>query len=281
MSNSLHWATVIAYLAGTACYLAFVAVQRRGVRRMGEAAFWAGLALHTAALATAWSETGVIPAMNLRQSLDMLSWALMAATLLANLRLEIMVMGALSGPICLMLLLSASWLPVPAAAPGPIFQGAWLPIHIIGLLTGYALLALACLTGLLYLIQERAIRRKRLGPLFQRLPSLSRLDQSGHWSLVSGFTMMTIGLVAGAIYAHGVLGSFLRGTPKEVCALVTWLVYAGLIHTRLAQGWRGRRGALLSVAAFGLVLFTFIGAGLFFNDYHSFEAIINFPGAAS
>ncbi|ADK83706.1 cytochrome c assembly protein [Desulfarculus baarsii DSM 2075] len=281
MNDFLHWATVAAYLAGTALYLAFVAAQRDGLRRVGGAVLWLGLGLHTAGLATAWWELGVVPALNLGQSLALLSWALMAATLVANLRLEIMVMGALSGPICTMLLLAGNWLPAPVGQPGPVFKSVWLGVHVFGLLGGYGLLLLACLAGLLYMRQERALRSKRLGPLFQRLPSLSRLDQFGHWTMVSGFTLMTVGLVGGAIFAHGVMGSFLRGTPKEVCALVTWLAYAAVIHTRLVQGWRGRRGAWLMVAAFGLVLFTFVGAGLLFNDYHSFESIIKFTGAVS
>lgn len=281
MSAALHWATIIAYLAGTALFLAFVAIQRRGLQRMGGAILWLGLGLHSAALAAAWWETGAIPALNLGQSLVILSWALMAATLVANLRLEIMIMGALSGPICTLLLLAGNWLPQPETLPGPVFKSFWLAVHIFGLLGGYGLLALACLAGLLYLQQEKALRSKRLGALFQRLPSLSRLDQFGHWTLVSGFTLMTVGLIGGAIYAHGVMGSFLRGTPKEVCAMVTWLAYAALIHTRFAQGWRGRRGAWLAVAAFGLVVFTFIGAGLLFNDYHSFDSIIKFTGANS
>ena len=278
MTNALHWATFAVYLSGTMCYLAYVLWQKKGLARMGSSLLWLGLGIHTGALLIAWLELGAFPALSLRQSLDVLSWAVMAAALLVNIKLEVRIMGAMVGPICTLLLLAATWMPGPGAAPGPALKSFWVPIHVVGLMGGYGLLALNFLAGLLYLAQERAIRAKKLGGLFQRLPSLGRLDSFGQWTMASGFSLITIGLIAGAVYAHQVMGSFLRGTPKEVFALVTWLAYAALVHTRFVQGWRGRRGAVLSVAAFALVLFTFLGAGLLFKDYHSFSELIHFTG---
>lgn len=278
MTNALHWATFAAYLGGTICYLAYVLWQKNSLARMGSALLWLGLGVHTGALVIAWFELGAFPALSLRQSLDVLSWALMAAALLINIKLDVRVIGALVGPLCTLLLLAATWMPTPQAIPGPALKSFWVPIHIVGTLCGYGLLGLTCLAGFMYLAQERAIRSKRLGGLFDRLPSLSRLDSLGHWTMVSGFSLMTLGLIAGAVYAHQVMGSFLRGTPKEVFALVTWLAYAVLVHTRLVQGWGGRRGAVLAMAAFALVVFTYLGAGLLFDDYHSFDELIHFTG---
>ena len=90
---------------------------------------------------------------------------------------------------------------------------------------------------------------------------------------------MTIGLITGAVYAQLTLGSFWRWDPKEVWALITWLLYAALLHTRLVQGWRGRRGAWLALAAFAVLVFTFLGAGLLFPSYHSFSSLAGFGGA--
>lgn len=278
MTNALHWATLAAYLGGTVCYLAYVLWQRKGLSRMGQMLLWLGLGVHTGALLIAWIELGAFPALSLRQSMDVLSWAIMAAALLVNIKLEIRVMGALVGPVCTLILLSATWMPVPQGIPGPALKSIWVPIHIVGLMGGYGLLALTCLAGIMYLTQERAIRSKRLGGIFDRLPALGRLDTFSHWTMVSGFCLMTIGLIAGAVYAHQAMGSFLRGTPKEIFALVTWLAYAALVHTRLVQGWRGRRGAVLAIACFALIVFTFLGTGLLFNDYHSFNELIHFTG---
>lgn len=278
MSTTLHWLTLAAYLVGTGVYLGFVIWQRRGLHAMGRAILWAGLGLHTFALAAAWIETGALPALNLRQSLDLFSWALMGATLVVNLRLEIMVMGALSAPLCALLLMAAAVLPPPAAPPSDLLKSTWIIIHVLSILAGYGLLALTCLGGGLYLVQDGLIRKKRLGAVFKRLPSLSRLDALSRQALLAGFCLLTVGLITGAAYAQITLGSYWRWHPKEVWSLVTWLCYAALLHTRLVQGWRGRRGAWLGVAAFAALMFTFVGVGLLYSGYHSFEALHTLTG---
>jgi cytochrome c-type biogenesis protein CcsB len=278
MSSALHWATLAAYIAGTLFYLAFVIWQRRSLHLVGRVVLWAGFALHTLALGSVWVESGVLPATTLRQSLDVFSWGLMGATLLVNIKLNIMVLGALSAPICALLLLAASVLPVPSAPPSKLMTGVWLSVHVISVLAAYGLLALTFLSGVLYLLQDRLIRAKNLGAVFKRLPPLSRLDSLNHNALVAGFTLLTIGLITGAVYAQMKLGSYWRWDPKEIWALITWLLYAALIHTRLVQGWRGRRGAWLGAVAFGVLLFTFLGVGLLFPGYHAFDTLPKLEG---
>ena len=111
VSTVLHWATLIAYVAGGLVSLAYLAKQRPGLHRMGLAVLWVGFGLHTAALAAAWVQEGMLPAANLRQSLDLFSWAVMGAALVVNLRLEMKIMGAVAGPLCALLLMSAAVLP--------------------------------------------------------------------------------------------------------------------------------------------------------------------------
>jgi cytochrome c-type biogenesis protein CcsB len=278
MSSALHLATLAAYILATLIYLAFVIWQRRGLHAMGRAVLWAGFILHTLALGSAWWETGVLPATSLRQSLDLFSWGLMGASLLINIKLNVMILGALTAPICALLLLAASVLPVPVAPPSKLMTSVWVPVHVITVLAAYGLLALTFLSGVLYLVQDRLIRAKNLGAAFKRLPPLTRLDTLSHNALVAGFTLLTIGLITGAVYAQMKLGSYWRWDPKEIWALITWLLYAVLIHTRLVQGWRGRRGAWLGALAFGVLLFTFVGVGLLFPGYHAFDSLPKLEG---
>lgn len=273
MSTALHWLTLLAYLLGTGVYLGFVIWQRRGLHAMGRAVLWVGFGLHSLALAAAWWQGGALPALNLRQSLDLFSWAIMGATLVVNLRLEIMILGALAAPLCALLLMAAAVLPKPTLPPSALLKSAWVVVHVLSLLAGYGLMALTFLAGLLYLLQDSLIRRKRLGAAFKRLPPLSRLDALSQQALVAGFCLLTVGLISGAAYAQITLGTYWRWHPKEVWSLITWLLYAALLHTRLVQGWRGRRGAWLGVVAFAALMFTFVGAGLLFGGYHSFQAL--------
>jgi ABC-type transport system involved in cytochrome c biogenesis permease subunit len=109
----------------------------------------------------------------------------------------------------------------------------------------------------LYLIQEKAIKDKRRGFFFRRLPSLKLLDSVGYASLVVGFPLLTFGIISGVIYAQIVRGQFWTWDPREIFAAITCLVYAALVHERLVVGWRGKRAAVMTIVGFAILLFTF------------------------
>ncbi len=80
---------------------------------------------------------------------------------------------------------------------------------------------------------------------------------------------MTAGLITGFAYAAIIWRSPWNWDPKEILSLVTWVIYAVLVHERLAVGWRGRRAAWLSIFGFSAILLTFIGANLLLQGHHS------------
>ena len=125
----------------------------------------------------------------------------------------------------------------------------------------------------MYLIQENQIKKKKFGTLYSRLPSLETLDSINRLSLMYGFPFLTAGMVTGSIYAQYALGSYWRWDPKEVWSLIVWILYAVLLHERLAVGWRGRKAALMGIFAFMVLIFTFIGTSLWLSDYHSFQSL--------
>ena len=133
---------------------------------------------------------------------------------------------------------------------------------------GDACFALACGAGILYLAQERAIKSKRRGFFFKRLPSLELLDATGYACIVAGFTLLTIGLIVGLVYAKAVWGRFWAWDPKEVWSGISWLVYAALLHERLTVGWRGRKSAIGSILGFVILLFTFFGVNFLLDGHH-------------
>ncbi|MFH1124666.1 MAG: cytochrome c biogenesis protein CcsA, partial [Pseudomonadota bacterium] len=127
--------------------------------------------------------------------------------------------------------------------------------------------------SIMYLLQENQIKKKKFGSLYSRLPSLETLDSINRLSLMYGFAFLTVGMVTGAVYAQYALGSYWRWDPKEVWSLIAWIIYAILLHERLAVGWRGRRAAIMAIFAFVVLIFTFIGVSLWLSDYHSFKSL--------
>ena len=129
-------------------------------------------------------------------------------------------------------------------------------------------MALACGVGILYLLQERAIKTKSRGFFFKRLPSLELLDTTGYAAIVFGFTMLTVGLITGVVYAKSVWSRFWSWDPKEVWAAVAWIYYAIFLHERLVIGFRGRKAAIMAIIGFGILIFTFIGVNFLMEGHH-------------
>ncbi len=180
-------------------------------------------------------------------------------------------------PLAALMVCGSLILPAPHGTISPLLKTFWLTIHICLTLMGYAALALACLGGILYLIQERQIKGKRFGFFYRRLPSLSQLDTLNYWCLTIGFPLLTAGIISGSLYAQHTLGRFWSWDPKEILTIIAWLIYAVLLHERLAVGWRGRRAALLAICGFLVLIFTFVGANLWLTGYHNFARFIQKP----
>ena len=79
-------------------------------------------------------------------------------------------------------------------------------------------------------------------------------------------------MVSGSLYAYYTLGSFWRWDPRRSGALITWLLYAALLHGRLVAGWRGRRRPCFSILFFLVLVFSFLGMNFLVQGYHTFSA---------
>lgn len=249
--------TMGCYIASTLGYQGYVLFQKRPVYRAASILLWMGFLSHTGVIALQYFEGGHIPVHNLHESLSTFGWAVVGVFLILQIKFHLMVLGALVAPLVTLLVVIASILPGPPVELDPLFKGLWRTFHVGTIIVGNAAFAIAFLVGILYLIQENAIKEKKRGFFFRRLPSLSLLDSMGYSCLIVGFPMLTFGLVTGAIYAQMVHGRFWSWDPKEIFAGITWLVFAALLHERLAVGWQGRRAAIMTIVGFVILLFTF------------------------
>ncbi len=145
-----------------------------------------------------------------------------------------------------------------------------LALHMGATLLSYAAFLIAFLSGLLFLIQERQLKRKTLGWLFHRLPPLEVMDRINFLAIGIGFALLTIGTVCGFLGTGILLGRWWIGDPKEYLTVLLWASYLVLWLIRLRATLRGRRVALLSILGFSLVLFTFLGAGRFVPSLHPY-----------
>jgi cytochrome c-type biogenesis protein CcsB len=104
----------------------------------------------------------------------------------------------------------------------------------------------------------------------QRLTLADTLDNISYRMIGLGFPLLTIGIIAGAVWANEAWGSYWSWDPKETWALITWLVFAAYLHARITRGWQGRRPAILAASGFLVVWVCYLGVNLLGKGLHSY-----------
>jgi len=264
----IQFITIFLYMLSTAGYVAYLFFQQGVWQKIGYGLLFAAFLCHTAVILIGSFKTGLFPGRNLYQSLVLAGWAFSGMFLFIRHRFNLKVLGVYAAPFAAAVMIMAVRIPADTVADSRFFKSVWVFFHVLIMFLGNGALALACGVGLLYLLQERAIKTKTHGFFFKRLPSLELLDSVGYRCIVSGFAMLTIGLVVGFLYAKTAWGQFWSWDPKEVWAGIVWLFYAALLHERLTVGWRGRKAAIMSIIGFAVILFTFLGVNLILEGHH-------------
>ncbi|MGA1826490.1 MAG: c-type cytochrome biogenesis protein CcsB, partial [bacterium] len=179
-------------------------------------------------------------------------------------------LGSFTLPLASLGLIYASILPMTIKPLNPALQSYWLPIHAAFAFLGYASFALAFCVAIMYLLLERILKSKKIGPFYYRLPSLDLLDYIQHKSIVIGFPCLTLAIITGSMWANKAWGAYWSWDPKETWSLITWFIYNAIIHGRVGLGWRGKRASYLAIIGFLFVLFTFFGVNLLLSGLHSY-----------
>nr|YP_009632759.1 heme attachment to plastid cytochrome c [Chlorosarcinopsis eremi]AYQ94484.1 heme attachment to plastid cytochrome c [Chlorosarcinopsis eremi]QEP09227.1 chloroplast cytochrome c heme attachment protein [Chlorosarcinopsis eremi] len=96
------------------------------------------------------------------------------------------------------------------------------------------------------------------------------LDNLSYRILGIGFPLLTIGILSGAVWANEAWGSYWSWDPKETWALLTWLIFAIYLHTRLSKGWEGKKPAIIASLGFVIVWICYLGVNLLGEGLHSY-----------
>lgn len=229
-----------------------------------------GFTLHTTTIIVRYVAAGHLPIISLHEASSFFSWCIVLIFFFLEYRYKLDLLGPFTMPVVFILMLSSSIFPREIKELSPVLRSYWLGIHTFLAFLGNAAFAIAFGIGLMYLIQEHHLKKKRLGGLFQRLPSLQILDEVNYRLITLGFPLLTLAIITGAIWAESAWGSYWRWDPKEVWSLITWFIYALVLHARLTAGWRGKKAAVLSIVGFMSVIFTFFGVNLLLKGLHGF-----------
>ncbi len=241
--------TAALYTASCGLFLGFLARGHEGVGRWGTRALGVAVGSHLSFLAADYVVLGNLPFDDIYRTLSAASLVIVVAYLLALLRNRITVLGGFITPVTLLFFIGAG----VGTSVGNVsheVRDALLPVHIGVNVLGIAAFTLAFAAALAYLIQERLLRAKKIGGLFQRLPALDVLDSLGFRLVFVGFPLLTVGIVTGTFWAVRLNPVSPAIDASQGLALVSWVVFASVLLLRVAAGWQGRRAAIGTLVGF-------------------------------
>ena len=278
MEKSLFGAAFTFYSVAMSLFFGYVFTRRETLSRAANSTVWAGVVSHAGALIARTVAARVIPEhrwyvpwSNWFESFSFFAWVIAITYLVIERRRRLPILGAFVLPVIFAMMCTAVHSPfghqIPSLAPA--LQSYWMAIHVPVMFISYAAFANAFAVGLAYLIQERQLKSKHPTALSFRLPPLEDLDHLIYRIIAWAFPVLTLGVLLGARWAYDAWGRYWGWDAKETWALITWFIYLIYLHMRLVVGWRGRKTAYLSLAGFGVVLFTYIGVN-YLSDLHGF-----------
>ena len=252
-------------------------------------------------LASRWIVAGYFPLSNLYESLLFLTWTLLTIYLYFENKTKSKLMGAILIPVALLITGYANLTLSPdmqkASPLVPALQSNWLMMHVSMMMLSYATLIMGSLLCILFLVISKyqdvdlqLVDESSL-PLYNvmldyyeaklfspsdeisELGKLKLLQSLDNWSyriIGLGFPFLTIGIIAGGVWANEAWGSYWSWDPKETWALITWIVFATYLHSRITKGWEGKKTAILGGLGFFVIWICYLGVNFLGKGLHSY-----------
>jgi cytochrome c-type biogenesis protein CcsB len=227
-----------------------------------------------------WIISGYFPLSNLYESLLFLDWCLLFILIIAEAKTRTKLVGAVILPITFLIISFASLiLPTQMQEASPLvpaLQSNWLMMHVSMMMLSYATLILGSLLSILFLVIQKVTTAKseilltKQNITQSKAQLLENIDTWSYRTIGLGFPFLTIGIIAGAVWANEAWGSYWSWDPKETWALITWLIFAAYIHARLTKGWVGEKAALLGSIGFVIVWICYLGVNFLGQGLHSY-----------
>ncbi len=135
----------------------------------------------------------------------------------------------------------------------PIFgDSPWIETHAALALFSYGVFGILALTSVMYLLQSRSLKQKKMGGLFPFMPSIFELTQINFRLLNVGFFILSSSLAIGAVYWSRELESV--NLPKLGTTVAVWFAYGVLLLLRFRQTLSYKQYSWACIAVFAAAL---------------------------
>lgn len=183
------------------------------------------------------------------------TWLMALITLFVGLRQPASHPGIVIYPLVALSLILKVELPSPAP---PSLTDPALEWHVLLSLAAYSLFTLAAIQAVVLALQERQLRQHHAAGIFRKLPPLQTMERTLFQFIMTGFFLLTIGLITGFMFVDNLLAQHL--VHKTVLSIIAWCVFAALLWGRMRHGWRGKTAVKWTLSGFGFLLLAFMGS---------------------
>ncbi len=262
------------YSIASCFYIGLLIFKKETIGKIATVVTFAAFLGNTAGIIRRWVESyqlgmGHAPLSNLYESLVFFAWTTALIYLVIEKKYKNRNLGAFAIPIAFFAMAYASLSPDISDRIRPLLpalKSNWLIAHVFVCFLGYSAFAIAFGISILYLIISGRDKNSGIAKFF---PPTQILDDLIYQTVMFGFIFLTAGIITGAVWANSAWGSYWSFDPKETWSLVTWFIYAILLHLRFMTGWRGKKIAWISLIGFMAVLFTYFGVN-YLPGLHSY-----------
>jgi cytochrome c-type biogenesis protein CcsB len=268
-SSALINYSFLVFLAALVVYVVYLLLSGEGAKAKagyaGSGLMFLGMAMMTAAILLRWRDAGRPPFSNMYESLILFAWSIAFIYLILELIYKIRIAGVIAVLLTVASIAAASFFNPTIEPLMPALQSNWLAYHVLTCFVGYAAFAVSAAASVLYLILT--IRGKRAeGEAGEGASGeIIKAMQSFNYEAVRfGFLFLGVGIITGAVWANEAWGTYWSWDPKETWSLITWIIYAILIHFKFVSGRFGVKdlnmfNAVCSIIGFFAVIFTYFG----------------------
>ena len=242
-------------IIATVCFLVAIAhtvlEMRGGTFRPVQFNFFAvglGFIFQTAFLWLRGHALGRCPITNLFEVIIFVAWSVALFYMVVGTAYRLSLIGAFTAPVVVLLQLFALLAPIDKTHPTKLPANPWLEFHASMSLIAYGAFALACIAGVMYLVQERQLKTRQLRSIFYHLPPLTDLFAAITRLLWWGFALYTLGLISGFFVGEPL------PWPQIICAVGVWILYGLILQGRHLQWFAPKRVAALCIIGFSAAL---------------------------
>ena len=260
--KTLFFVALAVYAVAVVLQFTGTAFKRAKLLRAAWLVFLAAFAVHTVFLVVRGVSARRLPLSNQFEFANAFAWGVALLTIIVRKRMKADWLVVAAMPAALLIMTYAALQPMEIHDLMPALRSAWFGVHIGSAVLSYSAFVLAGVSALRWLL---AAKKGGVSAL-----ALEQMDYLSYRMIAFGFLFLTVVILSGAIWAEQAWSSFWSWDPKEVWALITWIIYAVYLHLRLRGKRRGAFMAWYAVIAVPVVLFTFAGVNTLMHGMHTY-----------